>query len=49
MNINKRQKAALKRHSVHHTKGHMSLMRRLMRDGSTFGDAHKQAMKKVGQ
>tara|TARA_R100000657_G_C4612107_1_gene64782 strand:+ start:101 stop:301 length:201 start_codon:yes stop_codon:yes gene_type:complete len=44
-----RQKSTLKRHSVHHTKKHMALMRRLMKQGKTFGHAHKTAMKKVGK
>ena len=38
-----------KRHSAHHTKKHMSEMRKAMRAGSTFTAAHKKAMKKVGK
>ena len=44
-----RQKSALKRHNVHHTKKHMALMRKLMKHGKTFRHAHKTAMKKVGK
>ena len=44
-----RQNNALKRHSVHHTQKHMSAMRKMMRAGKTFTQAHKQAMKKVGK
>ena len=40
-----RQEETMKRHSEHHTSGHMKLMRSLMLKGSTFGEAHKQAMK----
>ena len=44
-----RQKETLKKHSIHHTAKHMAMMRRLMREGSTFTSAHKKAMKKVGK
>jgi len=47
--LTKRQKDTLKKHSVHHTSKHMAMMRRLMREGSTFTTAHKKAMKKVGK
>ncbi len=47
--LTKRQKDALKRHSKHHTRKHMTEMRRRMRGGSTFTAAHKAAMKKVGR
>tara|TARA_Y100001973_G_scaffold105690_1_gene179904 strand:- start:1683 stop:1844 length:162 start_codon:yes stop_codon:yes gene_type:complete len=47
--ITSRQQAALKRHSSHHTAKHMSEMRKAMRGGKTFGEAHKSAMKKVGR
>jgi len=44
----KRQINALKKHSGHHTKKHMTEMKKLMRSGKTFGQAHKIAMKKIG-
>ena len=44
-----RQKAAMQRHAEHHTKKHMVEMRRLMKVGKTFTEAHKMAMKKVGK
>tara|TARA_R100001510_G_scaffold45594_1_gene42324 strand:+ start:1032 stop:1184 length:153 start_codon:yes stop_codon:yes gene_type:complete len=44
-----RQQATMKRHSKHHSKKHMALMRRLMIEGKTFGAAHKVAQKKVGK
>jgi hypothetical protein len=47
--LTQRQKDTLKKHSVHHTAKHMSMMRRLMREGSTFTAAHKKAMKEVGK
>tara|TARA_B100000900_G_scaffold383323_1_gene371145 strand:- start:522 stop:674 length:153 start_codon:yes stop_codon:yes gene_type:complete len=44
-----RQEKTMKRHAEHHTKNHMALMRRLMIQGKTFGQAHKEAKKKVGK
>ena len=44
-----RQQAALKRHSVHHTAKHMAEMRRSMRGGKTFKEAHRAAMRKTGR
>tara|TARA_Y100000592_G_scaffold101000_1_gene184425 strand:+ start:7394 stop:7555 length:162 start_codon:yes stop_codon:yes gene_type:complete len=44
-----RQKSALKRHAPHHTKKHMSEMKKMMLSGKTFTAAHKAAMKKVGR
>ena len=47
--LTKRQQAALKRHSVHHTAKHMADMRRSMRAGKNFKEAHRIAMRKVGK
>ena len=47
--FNKRQEAALKKHAPHHTKKHMTEMKKLMRAGKTFTESHKVAMKKVGR
>ena len=47
--LKKRQKDAMKRHSEHHSKKHMDLMKQLMKDGKTFTEAHELAMKKVGK
>tara|TARA_B100000963_G_scaffold183008_1_gene159091 strand:- start:1869 stop:2036 length:168 start_codon:yes stop_codon:yes gene_type:complete len=44
-----RQQNTMKRHSEHHTPGHMKMMRDLMIGGATFSAAHKKAMKKVGK
>ena len=44
-----RPEAALKRHKVHHTAKHMSEMRKSMRAGKTFKEAHRAAMRKVGK
>jgi len=35
----------LNKHSKHHSKEHMAMMRRMMRAGKTFKEAHKMAMK----
>ena len=47
--LTKRQQAALKRHSVHHTAKHMAEMKKSMRTGDSFGKAHKKALRKVGK
>tara|TARA_Y100001937_G_C6942060_1_gene250819 strand:+ start:235 stop:387 length:153 start_codon:yes stop_codon:yes gene_type:complete len=47
--IGKRQQAALKAHSKHHTKKHMAFMRKLIKEGATFTSAHNKAMKKIGK
>ena len=44
-----RQQATLKKHSVHHTAKHMAMMRRLMKQGVSFTQAHKKAMSSVGK
>jgi len=48
-NITKREQSALKAHSKHHTKKHMQFMRKLIKEGDTFTQAHNKAMKKVGK
>lgn len=49
MALTVRQKQTLARHKEHHTAKHMTEMRKLMREGKTFSQAHKSAMKKVGR
>ena len=49
MKLTDRQKATLKKHSSHHTKKHMDMMKRLMRNGVSFTEAHKKAQKAVGK
>jgi len=44
-----RQKSTLKKHSVHHSKKHMAMMRKEMRAGKSFTAAHKKAKKLVGK
>ena len=44
-----RQEAALKKHSKHHTQKHMADMRKSMRAGKTFTEAHRMAMRKKGK
>ena len=43
------QKTRLKKHSVHHTKKHMTAMRSAMKKGASFTKAHTQAKKKNGK
>ena len=44
-----RQKKTLKKHSVHHSKKHMAIMKKEMRAGKSFTAAHKKAQKMVGK
>ena len=44
-----RQIETLEKHKEHHTKKHMDLMIKLMKEGKTFTEAHKVAMDKVGK
>mgnify|MGYP003110808328 FL=1 len=48
-NLTARQKEMLKKHSAHHTKKHISEMKKDMKKGKSFTEAHKLAMKKVGK
>ena len=43
------QKSTLKKHGKHHSKKHMAMMNNMMREGSSFEEAHKAAMKEVGK
>ena len=47
--LTKRQEASMKRHSKHHSAGHMKYMKRRMLMGDTFRAAHKKAQKAVGK
>tara|TARA_R100000781_G_scaffold6306_1_gene6583 strand:+ start:302 stop:451 length:150 start_codon:yes stop_codon:yes gene_type:complete len=49
MALTSRQKATLEKHSAHHTKKHMDLMKKLMLAGDSFTVAHKKAQQKVGK
>jgi hypothetical protein len=49
MALTPKQRALLKKHSVHHTKKHMDLMKSHMGKGKTFTESHKIAQKKVGK
>ena len=44
-----RQKKTLKKHSVHHSKKHMAMMKKEMRSGKSFTFAHKKAKRLVGK
>ena len=39
----------LKKHSDHHSKKHMAMMRMSMMRGKSFNAAHNEAKKKVGK
>ena len=47
--LTKRQTDTLARHKKHHTAKHMAEMRKSMRAGKTFTEAHRVAMRKVGK
>ena len=42
-------KHLLKEHKQHHTSKHMTMMRKLIKEGDSFETAHKKAMKSVGK
>tara|TARA_R100001443_G_C3312213_1_gene168015 strand:+ start:353 stop:511 length:159 start_codon:yes stop_codon:yes gene_type:complete len=44
-----RQKNTMQKHSKHHSKKHLAFMKSLMLKGTSFSEAHKKAMKKVGK
>tara|TARA_Y100000592_G_scaffold99048_1_gene173842 strand:- start:749 stop:964 length:216 start_codon:yes stop_codon:yes gene_type:complete len=43
------QKDKLKEHSKHHSAKHMSIMRKMMKGGTSFSKAHTVAKKMVGK
>ena len=47
--MSKQQEEIMKKHSIHHTKEHMSIMRSEMRKGKTFSQSHKTAKSKAGK
>ena len=44
-----KQIVTLNKHSKHHSKKHMDMMKKLMREGSSFKAAHNKAQKQVGK
>ena len=49
MKLTTRQKKKLSEHSAHYSAKHMEFMKRRMRAGDTFTQAHKKAQAKVGK
>ena len=49
--LTKRQEDALKRHKEKgsHSAKHIAMMRKLMKEGKTFTEAHRQTMKALGK
>tara|TARA_R100000734_G_scaffold19128_1_gene18333 strand:- start:5172 stop:5345 length:174 start_codon:yes stop_codon:yes gene_type:complete len=45
----KRTQEAMKKHSTHHTSGHIKIMVAAILQGKTFTEAHKIAMRQVGK
>ena len=44
-----RQRKTMNAHARHHSLKHMKAMANAMKKGSTFGQAHKKAMRSVGK
>ena len=44
-----KQKKTLKKHSVHHSKKHIAMMKKEMRAGKSFTASHKKAQRIVGK
>jgi hypothetical protein len=42
-------KHLMEEHKAHHTPKHMTLMRKLIKEGKSFAQAHRQALKEVGK
>ena len=49
MKLTEKQKEKLKEHSVHHTKSHINMMKKLMMEGKSFTESHKITQKKIGK
>tara|TARA_Y100001972_G_scaffold110713_1_gene142707 strand:- start:27 stop:176 length:150 start_codon:yes stop_codon:yes gene_type:complete len=49
MALTKRQKQTLSKHAKHHTLKHMRMMRKMMNEGKSFTQAHRETQKKVGR
>tara|TARA_R100000773_G_scaffold18249_1_gene16518 strand:- start:478 stop:660 length:183 start_codon:yes stop_codon:yes gene_type:complete len=47
-NLNKTQKKAMNKHARHHSLKHMKQMAKDLKDGKTFDQAHRRAIRKVG-
>jgi len=47
--LTKKQEEQLKNASKNHTKKHIDYMRKLMKEGNTFTQAHNKALKDVGK
>ena len=47
--LSKGQKELMKEHKSHHTKKHMDMMVKLMKEGYCFQQSHTLTMKKIGK
>ena len=48
-NLTDKQKSLMKEHKSHHTKKHMDMMTKLMKNGMSFKQAHEKTMKSIGK
>ena len=49
MDLTKKQKEMLDKHKAHHSAKHLQMMKKLMKEGKSFSQAHKLSMKSVGK
>ena len=47
--LTEKQRELLEKHKIHHSAIHIALMKRLMKNGMSFSQAHKKAMADVGK
>lgn len=47
--LTKRQKQLMKEHKAHHTKKHLDMMKKLMKQGYCFEQSHEKTMKAIGK
>ena len=47
--LSPKQKEKLKAHKINHTPKHMTMMRKLMKEGMSFTKAHNKTLKEIGQ
>jgi hypothetical protein len=47
--LTNKQKEKLKLHAANHTKRHITLMKKMMKEGKSFSAAHKAAIKEIGK
>ena len=49
MNLSEKQKEMLEKHKSHYSTKHLQMMKKLMKEGKSFTQSHKLALKSVGK